>query len=295
MNPSQLNFDALLAFSVFTESMNFSTAARQLHISQPSLHIKIRKLGEQLDKTLYLRAGRSLELTPHGEAVARFARQTQRATEQFASEFNGKLNSQSVVLAAGEGAYLYLLSEGIKHFQQHTSTPLRLLSTNREQTIEAVLSGKAQLGVAPLEIIPEQLQSKLLATVGQVLVVPNNHRLAGRSRLKLKDLAGERMIVPPANRPHRQMLASLLQSESVAWEIAVEANGWELMLSLAAMGAGVAVVNACCRLPKGLVAIPIVELPSLHYHCFHLRSIDSATASLKKTMLRYADSWKIGR
>ena len=75
-----------------------------------------------------------------------------------------------------------------------------------------------------------------MTTVGQVLAVPAGHRFSKRSRLKLKDLAGERLVVPPPGRPHRQMLGALLQSEQVAWQVAMEANGWELMLSFVAMG-----------------------------------------------------------
>ena len=46
--PSRLDFDAVASFAVFADAMNFSVAARQLHISQPALHVKVRKLGEQL-------------------------------------------------------------------------------------------------------------------------------------------------------------------------------------------------------------------------------------------------------
>ncbi|MFL6665379.1 MAG: LysR family transcriptional regulator [Rhizobacter sp.] len=282
-----------MSFAVFADVLNFSVAARQLHISQPALHVKVRKLSEQLDRALYRRVGRGLELTQHGQVIARYGRELRASAEELLGQLDGT-TGQPVTLAAGEGAYLYLLGAGIEMFQREASVPLRLLSLDRDATLAAVLSGKAQLGVAPLEAVPDQLQSIVLTTVGQVLAVPAGHRLSGRSRLKLKDLAGERLVVPPAGRPHRQLLGALLQSENVAWHVAMEATGWELMLSFVSMGIGLAVVNACCRMPEGVVAIALPQLPSLRYHCFNLRSAarSSNVGTLRSMLLAHANSWK---
>ena len=289
----RFDFDALLAFAVFADSMNFSAAARLLHVSQPALHVKVKKLGEQLDRQLYRRVGRTLELTEHGEAVARYGRQMRSGTQEFLGQLDG-VAEQPVTLAAGEGAYLYLLGPGIRSFQRGAKAPLRLLSLDRDQSVAAVSGGKAQLGIAPLDSIPESLDATALTTVGQVLAMPVTHRLAGRSRLRLKDLAGERLVVPPPGRPHRQMLSTLLQSEQVPWELAMEANGWELMLSFVAMGVGLAVVNACCRMPKGVTAVTLPDLPSMRFHCFHLRGMarSSAVMRLKTALLAHGDAWK---
>ncbi len=291
--PSRLDFDAVLSFAEFADDMNFSAAARRLNISQPALHVKVRKLGESLDRVLYRRVGRTLELTEHGEALARYGRQLRAGAAEVLGQLDGS-PGQPVTLAAGEGAYLYLLGAGIGRFQREAGAPLRLMSLDRDRTVQAVLGGKAQLGVAPLDGVPDALQSTLLTTVGQVLAVPAGHRFAGRSRLRLKDLAGERLVVPPPGRPHREMLGALLRSEQVAWEVAMEANGWELMLSFVAMNIGVAVVNACCRLPEGVVAVALPELPSLRYHCFHLRGVErsSRVGQLRAALLAHGDAWK---
>lgn len=288
-----LDLDAVMAFAAFADSLNFSEAARRMHISQPALHVKVRKLSERLDRPLYRRVGRSLELTEHGELIARYGRQLRDGTADLLAQLHG-LAERPVTLAAGEGAYLYLLRAGISAFQKTAPAPLRLLTLNREEALAAVLGGKAQLGVAPLDDVPDQLQSTVLTTVGQVLAVPESHRLAARTRVKLTDLAGERLVVPPRGRPHREMLAALLQSAEVSWEVALEANGWELMLSFVAMGAGVAVVNACCRLPAGVVAIALPELPVLRYHCFYLRGLAKSTpgGQLRAALQDHGNTWK---
>ena len=47
---------------------NFSRAAEQCHVSQPSLSQQILKLEEELGERLFDRTKREAKLTPHGEA-----------------------------------------------------------------------------------------------------------------------------------------------------------------------------------------------------------------------------------
>ena len=67
-----LEADALRSFAVFAEHRNFTAAAAALHISQPSLHVKIKKLAAALGTELYERDGRRLYLTASGEQLAAF-------------------------------------------------------------------------------------------------------------------------------------------------------------------------------------------------------------------------------
>jgi DNA-binding transcriptional LysR family regulator len=100
--------------------------------------------------------------------------------------------------------------------------------------------------------------------------MPQDHPLARKRRLKLSDLAGSRLVVPTADKPHRQMLSAALQSSGVDWEVAVEASGWELMLHFVKLGMGIAVVNSVCAIPRGLLTRPLPELPKVHYYLLQL-------------------------
>jgi len=289
-----MNLDAVVSFAVFADHLNISAAARQLHISQPALHVKLRKLSEQLGRPLYRRVGGKLELTAQGLQVARFGREIQTQTRGFAEQLEADFRTDNISLAAGEGAYLYLLGPAIQAFLDSDCGRVRLLTANREGSIDSVLGGHAQLGVAPLESVPDGVSAQTLTEVEQMLVVPSSHRLASRRRLKLKDLSECDLVVPPQDRPHRQMLARLLQSAGVPWKVAVEANGWELMIRFVQMGVGVAVVNSYCTLPKGLTGIPLPELPSLRYHLFHLSGAprSNGLSALISQLLHHADHWK---
>lgn len=99
----------------------------------------------------------------------------------------------------------------------------------------------------------------------------------------------------PATGRTPALAGGALQSASVEWQPAVEANGWELMLHFVKLGIGVAIVNACCRIPPGVSVRPLPELPSVQFHLFHAKKpLSKPTAELKAALLRHADTWKSG-
>jgi DNA-binding transcriptional LysR family regulator len=287
------SWDALLAFAEFAQDCNFTRAADRLNISQPALHTKISNLARRLGAPLYIRRGRQIEITEAGRKVQRFARELAASAAAFAAELEGPDARQSVSLCAGEGTYLYLLGPAIRAFKTGSKHTLRLETATPDSAIEAVLSARVQLGVAPLENIPQGIVAESLTSVGQVLAMPSRHPLAQRRSLRLNDLAGSMLVMPPAGRPHRTMLVQMLQDRAVQWHIAVEATGWELMLHFVQLGLGLAVVNACCRLPAGVTARPIPELPIIHYQILHLeRTLPKPVAEFKRILLSKADKWK---
>jgi LysR family transcriptional regulator, low CO2-responsive transcriptional regulator len=291
-----VTLDALLAFAEFAEDANFSRAAVRLHMSQPALHTKIAKLSRSIERPLYVRKGRSIEITQAGRKVQRFARDLAASTLAFQNDLLERDTAQTVVLAAGEGSYLYLLGPGIHAHLTGRRHSLQLLTADGAAAVEAVQSGRAHLGVASLETIPSGLAAEPFTRVGQVLAMPAQHPLSSRRRIRLKDLNGAELIVPTAGRPHRVMLSQMLQSAQVDWKVAVEASGWEVMLHLVRLGIGLAVVNACCRMPRGVVTRSLPELPSLQYFVFGGASGSSRAAQiLKQNLLAHANAWKDGR
>lgn len=269
MNERAVSADALASFAVFAEHLNFTRAAAELRISQPALHVKVRKLALALGRPLYHRSGRRLVLTADGEAVARFARTHDERLADFLAEFAGVVPGRPVVLAAGQGAYLYLLGDTIRAVLAEDATRLRLINCDHRQMLAAVRTGQAHLGVGVLDVLPADLTTVELATFPQVLLVPAGHRLARLRAVTLPELAGASLVVPPQHRPHRVLLEQALRAAGADWTVAVEAEGWPLIAHFVALGVGLAIVNGCVPAPAGLVARPVTGLPPVTYHLVH--------------------------
>jgi len=268
-----LDSTRLISFIVFAEELNFTHAAARLHLSQPALHVQVRKLAEALGVALYRRTGRRLELTQAGRQLLSFARDEERRTQAFLSTM-GSTSRRTVVFAAGEGTLLYVLGGAVRRFAARRDVDLRALTRDSEGVLAALRSGEAQVGVTALATPPDDLKAVRARVAGMSLVAPRDHALMSKRHIRLVDLEDARLIVPPADRPHRQFIERALAAAGVRWKRAVEASGWEVMLHYAELGVGLAIVNDICRIPARAAARPIPELPPLAYHVLHRHGLD---------------------
>ncbi len=282
-----MNYEWLFSFSVFAEKRNFTHAAVELHISQPALHVQIKKLTEEVGVPLYIRSGRSLLLTPEGERLAAFARSIQEEEAEVLARLRGQTYAGPVVLAAGQGAFLYLLGRAVKAFPKKR-WPLRLLNMRGPEALASLREAKAHLAVAVLDEVPEGLESTRLRDVGQHLLMRSDHRLAKRRKLSAADLAGEDLVVAPGASPHRQMVEQAMRSEGIVPEVSVEASGWELMMDFVSKGMGVAIVNDFCSVPRGLTAVPMPGFPLATYYLLARKTSNEGVLHMRDSIIRYA-------
>jgi DNA-binding transcriptional LysR family regulator len=256
-----LESDALHAFAAFARHRNFTAAAAELRISQPSLHVKITKLSRRLGVELYRREGRRLSLTEAGRTLAAFAEDSHVRVGDLLAELG---HEQPIRLAAGRGTLRWVISPAVKIIARR-GAGLRVITANREEALASVGAGQADVAVVALDPPPPALRRRQIATYPQVLVVDKDHRLARRERVHLSDVDGMDLLVPPAGRPHRRTLDRALSEARVAWRVAAEVDGWDLLVHFAGLGLGATVVNGCVRLPAGLRGVPIDDLPEIRY------------------------------
>ena len=279
--------DDLEAFAVFATHKNFTRAAAELHVSQPALHTRIRKLEKILDRRLYERQGRILLLTDVGERLAAFANDTRTRAADFLQTLDAA-PPRPLVLAAGAGAYQYVIGDVVRRYLDR-QFGLRLMTADSDATLAAVRDGTADAGVTALAIPPADLDCEFLTQYPQVLAVRPDHRLAGRRLLRLKDLAGEALVVPPPTRPHRVHLERSLLDAGVDWSVAVEAEGWALLVHFVRLGVGPAVVNGFVRTPAAVRTVPVKDLPAVRYYLVTRpnRPQDKRLDTLRELLQRY--------
>jgi DNA-binding transcriptional LysR family regulator len=258
--------DWLESFFVFSRCLNFSEAARQMHISQPALFNKVQSLSNHIGFPLYSKSGRNLQLTHIGRRVSLFAMDAMERAKHFELELQTSEQGPQITLAAGQGSYLYILGPALQKFCRNNKSKPILLTANRDQTLDLVKTGKAHLGVTVLSGLPPDLDCFLIHEEPPKLVVHHEHSLATSPHVSIKDLDSLPLIVPPKPSPFRDELEATFARNESDLNAAVEANGWELMLHFVSLGFGSAIVNGCCKLTTNLRAIPVVDLPVIKYY-----------------------------
>jgi DNA-binding transcriptional LysR family regulator len=275
-----LDHEQLRAFAAFADSLSFTRAAKVVGLSQPALFERVQRLSAALDTRLYERDGKkALRLTEAGVRLAAFARDLLAQTSAFVDELRGVRPREAVTLAAGEGAFLYLLGPAIARFAADEAASLRLLTYGARAASEAVLSGEAELAVAVLDLVPDGLVAHDVVRTPLCAAMSARHPLAKRRAVTLVELSRERLVLPPPGRSHRDFVGRAIAR--LGHEVAppIEADGWPLVLKFAALGLGVAVVNGICELPKAVVTRPIPELGTVTYRLLRRRGSELGAAA----------------
>jgi DNA-binding transcriptional LysR family regulator len=257
--------DLLASMLAFGETRNLTRASRALGVSQPALFERLRRLSDQLGEPLYERRGRELALTAAGVRVLAFAREERDRHAALLAELRGEPAPTCVALAAGEGAYLYLLGPALARLAQLPSIDLQVHTLGAPSAIEAVRGGRIHLAVAALDIAPPGIDAEPLLVTPTCVALPARHPAAKQRTVRLAQLRDARWILAPEGQMHRAFVSRAIARTGAAPAGVIEADGWPLMLGFVAHGLGIAIVNGSCLPPAGVVLRPLPELAKVTY------------------------------
>ena len=177
---------------------NFSRAAEQCHVSQPSLSQQIQKLERSLGHPLLDRLGKRAVVTDAGRVLLERAAAILSAVdnaEREVKDFDRAMGGRLVVGAIPTVAP-YLLPEAVKDFTaQHPSVELVIHEDFTSHLIRAAAAGDLDVALMALPVPDERLTCEALFTEALVLALPTGHRLLAKKKITLADVREERFIV----------------------------------------------------------------------------------------------------
>ena len=188
----------LKVFRAVVEQGSFSKAARQIHLSQPTVSSHIKDVGAHYGCQLLDRFEKKVVPTRAGELLYQYAgrllavyEETEAALAATQGVVRGKLVIGGSTIPAG-----YLLPAVIGHFiKEYPDVYVSLKTGDTQQITGEVLEGNLELGVVGARNRDKRLvQTKLMADELRV-IVPKGHQWAGRRQIDLQELAKEPFII----------------------------------------------------------------------------------------------------
>ena len=186
-------------FVAVAEDLSFSRAAERLLVAQPALSTQIAQLEAELGVVLLDRNRRSVRLTLAGQAFLKDARELLRGAETAAERARRVARGEEgqLSIAFFSAPTMIFLPELVRHYRsKFPGVSLRLLELTPERQLPALLQGEADLGFT--RALPPgypQIATQLVFEERLLAVMPETHRWAGRSFLKLEQLAGEDFVL----------------------------------------------------------------------------------------------------
>lgn len=236
-------------FCAIAETGNFSRAAQQTHVSQPSLSQQIRKLEDELGARLFDRLGRSVRLTELGRAFLPRARAVLRELEAARSDIVERKASISGPVCIGVIPTIapYFLPPILAAFSHNC--PQARVSVVEEITpllLERLRTGNMDVAIValPLHVRGHEFESFPLLVEKLYAVLPKRHALAGRRAVSLGELQGEPFLLLRDGHCFRETAIAACKRERLNPQIIFESGQFSSILSMVSAGLGVSIVPA---------------------------------------------------
>ena len=282
-------------FLAVARTLNFTRAADECNVAQPSLTRAIKQLEAELGGDLFRRE-RPAGLTELGQRMHPLLKQCLEAAigaRSLASSFkSGEVGALRMALT--DAIDLSLLIPFLDQIRRHFNRlEFRFLRGNSREVGDFLKKGEAELGIAA-ELDPswERLDTWPLFTEDFQLVVSARHRLAEHDSIEFDDLRSEQLL-SRAYCEHTSRLNASLRDHGVDVDHCHEISSERDLIALLEADIGFAVIPDTSPIPRTLKRASVKGLDARRtVNLYGVAGRErTAVASAVMRMLRGAD-WR---
>jgi len=252
-------------FLAVARTLNFTKAADECHVAQPSLTRAIKLLEGELGGDLFRRERPRAMLTPLGERMYPLLKQcydsAQSARSLAAMINDGEVGSLKIAVSSSIELGL-ILNEVNELRRSFSEIELKILRGTGPQLVEHLKAGDAELAVAAsIGEAWDRLDTWKLFDEPFDMVFNRGHRLANHESIGLEDLKRERFLL----RSHCEKgadLAELLRANGLNADNRHEVSSDQDLLALLEANIGIGFLPRSVNTPQSLVraALPGFDL-----------------------------------
>ena len=242
-----LELHQLRYFCAVARTGNFTRAAEQEGIAQPSLSQQIRKLETELGVQLFERLGRVTRLTPFGEilhvqalAILRHLAGAESAIAALQEGVRGRLRVGAIPTILP-----FFLAPRLGEFRDlHPDIDLMLTEDMTQRLVERIQAGELDVALAALPLKNPDIVCGELFREPLLVAVGRQHRLARASSVAMSDVRSERMLLLKEGHCFRQDVLTACTRANVEFHSIFESDQFASIFPLVASGFGISLVPA---------------------------------------------------
>ncbi len=243
-------------FLAVARTLNFTRAAEECHVAQPSLTRAIKLLEGELGGDLFRRERPRAMLTPLGERMYPLLKQcydsAQSARALAAMVNDGEVGALKLAVSSSIDLNL-ILSQVNELRKSFSEIELKILRGTGPQVVEYLKSGEAELAVATsIGEAWDRLDSWKLFDEIFDMVFSRMHRLASHETIALDDLKPERFLL----RNHCEKgadLATMLRAKGLNADHRHEVSSDQDLLALLEANIGIGFLPRTVSAPQSVV------------------------------------------
>lgn len=187
-----LDAHQLNVFLVAAEMMNFTEAARRLHMSQPSVSQHIQALEQHFEQPLFIRAGRTIQLTDAGEALVPLAKEMVNRSnhiEETIKSLHGEVYGH-LLIGCSTTPGKYVLPQLLARFHTlHRNVKVSCHVSPQEIALQSLRDGEVHIALASTPHTNyTNIEFRKFITDHVLLIAPLDHPWAQRGEIEPEEL-----------------------------------------------------------------------------------------------------------
>lgn len=229
-------------FLAVCQTMNFTRAAEQLHITQPAVSQHIRALEEQYGTKLFRSQGKQLQLTESGRIFFRTAAAMHhddlRLREAIHQENTRRRLRFGATLTIGE----YIMPDPLlRLLEREPDIQLYMLTANTQELLKLLDQGELDFAIVEGYFDKQAYDSLVYCTQRYIPVCASEYPFS-HPVCRLEDLLEERLLVREPGSGTRNVLERALEARNLGvrnFRCVTELGSLNLIKSLVCAGAGI--------------------------------------------------------
>ncbi len=194
-----LDAHQLNVFLVAAETLNFTVASRRLHMSQPSVSQHIQSLEQHFGQPLFIRAGRTIQLTDAGEALVPLAQEMVNRSiniEETLKSLQGEVYGQ-LLFGCSTTPGKYILPQLLARFhKKHPKVKVACHVSSQEQALQTLQDEEIHFALASTpHTAHRNLEFRKFMSDQVLLIVPLDHPWVAQGEIDPEELYGAEFIL----------------------------------------------------------------------------------------------------
>ena len=217
----------LQAFVRLTETLNFSSAANDLCITQSTLSATIRQLEDSLGAELFIRNSHGVAITEAGEQLLPIALETLHQAENCISRIQDLNNLKCGKLRVGlSHSFTRLMVSALREFnRRYPGVDVQMYYKTLPELMELLISHDLDLVLSYKPSVPyPQIESHEILRDSLSLVVSRDNPLASLKSVELEDLKKFKLALPSSGMQVRILLDRLCREKGFQLKPSAEFN-----------------------------------------------------------------------
>ena len=242
----QAKLDLYKVFKTVADSGNISAAAKSLYISQSAVSQSVAALEASLNATLFSRSKKGVTLTKDGEMLYEYVSTALALLESGESKLNESRHLQSGELVIGASNTLtdgYLLPFLREYHKLYPGVKVRILNGTSKRVMNYLDTGMVDIAFATTNEKPEGYDSYLCFKTHTAFVAAPDYNIDFDKTYSLREISQMPLILLEKEAGSRRFLEDVFLKEGLRLEPEIELASYELLISLAGIGLGIAGVT----------------------------------------------------